>query len=280
MSENELLHFRNILLEARRSILSRVAGLRDRRQQLSEPVIEMEEEAQKATITLPDDRLDETTRRTLDEIEAALGKITIGDYGICENCGNEISFKRLEALPWTRLCIECASERERKRGRIEPEDDTAEAGVEAGEESTLPDEYEGLSEDQILAAIHEQIASDGRLDLEEVDISIRNGVLYLEGTIAGEPKHQILMRQLTDVLGFSAVVDHLVVNEVVFEGEDRTPGKREQAPTLEERLFYDEEDLSEDLRDVGDEKPYHPPENPPPQDYGTEPEGEGSERTI
>lgn len=33
-------------------------------------------------------------------------------YGTCEECGNEISFERLDALPHTRLCISCKEREE------------------------------------------------------------------------------------------------------------------------------------------------------------------------
>jgi DnaK suppressor protein len=50
----------------------------------------------------------ERERRTLQEIESALERIKKGSYGICTFCGEAISEVRLQALPWARLCIECA----------------------------------------------------------------------------------------------------------------------------------------------------------------------------
>jgi DnaK suppressor protein len=52
--------------------------------------------------------LDRDTR-TLSEVEAALASIENGSYGICARCQETISDARLHALPWTRLCLECAS---------------------------------------------------------------------------------------------------------------------------------------------------------------------------
>lgn len=45
----------------------------------------------------------------VEEIDAALEKISNGKYGICENCGQLIAKARLEALPYARLCIACKS---------------------------------------------------------------------------------------------------------------------------------------------------------------------------
>ena len=49
----------------------------------------------------------------LDKIEKALRKIEDGSFGVCEECGEEISIKRLEARPETTLCIRCKEDQER-----------------------------------------------------------------------------------------------------------------------------------------------------------------------
>jgi RNA polymerase-binding protein DksA len=41
------------------------------------------------------------------QIEEALGRIDAGTYGRCANCGQPIAAARLEAVPWTRHCINC-----------------------------------------------------------------------------------------------------------------------------------------------------------------------------
>lgn len=51
--------------------------------------------------------------RRLQEIEIALRKIEEGTYGICEETEEPIEKKRLEKMPWTRLCIEAAEDLER-----------------------------------------------------------------------------------------------------------------------------------------------------------------------
>ncbi|MBX3211963.1 MAG: TraR/DksA C4-type zinc finger protein [Labilithrix sp.] len=48
----------------------------------------------------------------LDKIEKALRKIEDGSFGVCEECGEEISVKRLEARPETTLCIRCKEDQE------------------------------------------------------------------------------------------------------------------------------------------------------------------------
>ncbi|MDQ2086155.1 TraR/DksA C4-type zinc finger protein [Herbivorax sp. ANBcel31] len=48
----------------------------------------------------------------LKEIHDALSKMNNGKYGKCEICGNKISHERLEALPYSRLCINCENNKE------------------------------------------------------------------------------------------------------------------------------------------------------------------------
>jgi DnaK suppressor protein len=49
----------------------------------------------------------------LEKIDRALTKIHDGSFGNCEECGEEISLKRLEARPETSLCIRCKEDQER-----------------------------------------------------------------------------------------------------------------------------------------------------------------------
>jgi len=42
------------------------------------------------------------------EVVGALRRLDDGSYGKCQNCGREIATERLEALPATPLCIDCA----------------------------------------------------------------------------------------------------------------------------------------------------------------------------
>jgi DnaK suppressor protein len=50
----------------------------------------------------------------LGNVIAALGRIESGAYGTCDGCGQQIGRKRLDAVPWTPLCIECQQELERQ----------------------------------------------------------------------------------------------------------------------------------------------------------------------
>ena len=43
----------------------------------------------------------------IEAIEDALRRIDDGTYGVCRDCGEAIAPARLDAIPWTRVCIAC-----------------------------------------------------------------------------------------------------------------------------------------------------------------------------
>ena len=45
-------------------------------------------------------------------IQAAIKAIDRGQYGECTHCGKDINEKRLNAVPWARMCIQCQEEKE------------------------------------------------------------------------------------------------------------------------------------------------------------------------
>ena len=51
-------------------------------------------------------------RQLLQMVDKALVRIREGAFGECIHCGKEINAKRLEAVPWTRHCIECQEKQE------------------------------------------------------------------------------------------------------------------------------------------------------------------------
>lgn len=50
--------------------------------------------------------------RLLYQVERALFRMEEGTYGICRECGQPIDDARLKAIPYTRLCIDCATRHE------------------------------------------------------------------------------------------------------------------------------------------------------------------------
>lgn len=52
-------------------------------------------------------KLRQTDAKILQAIEEALERIEKGTYGVCRDCGEPIAPARLNAIPWTRVCISC-----------------------------------------------------------------------------------------------------------------------------------------------------------------------------
>lgn len=52
-------------------------------------------------------KLKQTDAKILQAIEEALQRIDKGTYGTCRDCGGPIAPARLNAIPWTRVCITC-----------------------------------------------------------------------------------------------------------------------------------------------------------------------------
>jgi RNA polymerase-binding protein DksA len=46
--------------------------------------------------------------RNISEIEQALERIAQNEYGVCVTCESSIPNNRLQAIPWTRQCVDCA----------------------------------------------------------------------------------------------------------------------------------------------------------------------------
>ncbi|PLX74502.1 MAG: RNA polymerase-binding protein DksA [Desulfuromonas sp.] len=59
-------------------------------------------------------RIRDRERKLIAKIREALERIDAGEFGECEDCGEEIGEARLRARPVTTLCIDCKTEQERQ----------------------------------------------------------------------------------------------------------------------------------------------------------------------
>ncbi|WP_419788164.1 RNA polymerase-binding protein DksA [Pseudodesulfovibrio sp.] len=57
-------------------------------------------------------RLRDRERKLIKKIQKAIDRIDDGEFGLCQECGDEISIARLKARPMTTLCINCKSKQE------------------------------------------------------------------------------------------------------------------------------------------------------------------------
>ena len=111
--------------------------LEDRQRELRQNVSRTEQDGRSADLDTAQDIADRASssyqkeflfhqssseRQTLQMVENALSRIREGTFGECISCGNEINAKRLEAVPWTRYCIECQEKLE--KGQLEQDTGT------------------------------------------------------------------------------------------------------------------------------------------------------------
>ena len=129
-----------------------------------------------------------------------------------------------------------------------------------------PTDYQKLSDRDVKISILDNIKNDGRIDLDELKISCRKNVVYLEGIIPSETEHQILLRTLTDVMGFSSIIDRIQINGLDWEREDVASRAAEPEPTTYEQMLYDEEPYTENIfESEEDEIPYDLQDRVPPE---------------
>lgn len=248
------MRLREMLLKRRRTISRWLEELESDWQRLADRDIELEEEAQKADLTSAYGRLEARGLEAIDDIDLALCRLAVGTYGICENCEQMISAKRLEAMPAKRLCVKCARRYEEKHKRLPP----ARKVISCAE---LPDEYKDLTDGEVEKTILEKLRYHGGVDSQELEVHCRKGVIYLEGALPSKAEHDTLMHTLTDVMGFRSVVDHLRIDELPWEREDRAPGKDPFA------LSVDTDEISDDIFESQEKDvPYMFPDTPPEEE--------------
>ena len=115
MEKKKIEHFRALLLRYRQQIMN--IGLLNKSDDLHVSEEDLSDETDLAS-SLIQQQINCTIRDRefvkLRRIDAALDRCSEGSYGHCEECEEEISFKRLENQPWAELCILHAEEKERE----------------------------------------------------------------------------------------------------------------------------------------------------------------------
>jgi len=111
MNSTELSAIRESLLAQKSAILNKTNEFKQE-QSLG---VTVSDEAEAASMDVSNSisiHLHERDRSSLLMIERALGKISDGTYGQCESCRGHIGLRRLQARPFTSLCIECMEDQE------------------------------------------------------------------------------------------------------------------------------------------------------------------------
>lgn len=221
---------------------------------------EREEEAQQERDWISLKGLDEQQQAQLADIDAALARMEAGAYGKCTECGRAIEEERLLSVPTTTLCVECARRSEAASSRSEA---AAAEAIEAGAEDApqagrLPPDLEVLDDDELAAELTDIVREDGHIDMEELQIHARNGVVC---AVPSEPEHEVLRTILTDVAGVQEIVDNLEVQRLPWEREERSKNQDVTPGTIPEEPYGGTGDV---VLSQEEGLTYEPAENPPP----------------
>ncbi len=122
MRKRQLQKYRNQLLQIRKDILHEI------RQDLQEERDAEAPEGRDTYDVASDERdreinllLGDRGRKKLLLVDDALARVETGEYGICDECGEEISPGRLEAMPFSHLCVTCQGEHEQVQRTVQTE---------------------------------------------------------------------------------------------------------------------------------------------------------------
>jgi DnaK suppressor protein len=95
------------LLEKEKEKLLRILSSEESPENFGEDTEDEDEEADEAAAFGNQLALAQVTKNRINEIDAALNKIEIGDYGVCTKCRKEISENLLRIVPESQLCEDC-----------------------------------------------------------------------------------------------------------------------------------------------------------------------------
>ena len=110
MKGDELRRFKRVLIARRRELLRRKNDASSPDQTTPGPA-DLADQARMGQQTEIIERLRQTNSHLLGAIEEALERIKRGTFGVCAHCGRPIGRLRLQAVPWTSLCLDCKEHR-------------------------------------------------------------------------------------------------------------------------------------------------------------------------
>jgi DnaK suppressor protein len=114
MDKRKAKSYRDKLLERREALVGQVqaaeAYSRERDAEATQDPADMAANAYTKELLMS---MSTNDRQLLESIDGALFRRSEGEYGYCDNCGESIQEKRLEAVPWAQHCVRCQELNER-----------------------------------------------------------------------------------------------------------------------------------------------------------------------
>ncbi len=146
LKKKEIQELRAILESEREKVINHVKKLSEA-QELMDTNLNAGDTADLANIEVNQNSLSKIGSRELKlikKIDDSLRKMDEGSYGICEECGEPIPYKRLLVRPVAKLCIECQTQKELREKRystgVVEEEEAFESGEESGFTSVIEED--------------------------------------------------------------------------------------------------------------------------------------------
>ena len=118
MNEQQLAHFRHILVEWKKSLMEEVDRtvdhMKEEASNFSDPAVRATHEEEFVLELRTRDR----ERKLIRKIDKTITRVDEDDYGFCDACGIEIGLQRLEVRPTAEMCIDCKTTQEIKEKQI------------------------------------------------------------------------------------------------------------------------------------------------------------------
>lgn len=115
LNKKEKQEFRKTLLEKKERIVHKLSQVMTESKEVeanvAQDLVDKAESSYTKEFLLS---LSDTEREQLMLIDEALRRLDRDGFGLCQQCGQEISKKRIEALPWTPTCINCQQKAEQE----------------------------------------------------------------------------------------------------------------------------------------------------------------------
>ncbi|MFP4475426.1 MAG: TraR/DksA C4-type zinc finger protein [Desulfatibacillaceae bacterium] len=231
ITQTDLERLRNRMLEKRKDLLDSRERIEQTWETARERTVELEERAQKETLADADQALEERELAEIRAIDAAMGRIEAGDYGLCSSCGEPISVRRLDAVPWAEMCKKCVKASQPAGPATRP------PGAPVEHKAGLPPQLEGMDDAQVEEAVWDALVRDGRVETRELDIVCDEGLIILDGILPSEEHHEMLMQIVQDRMGIRDFDDNTRADPTAWERPDRTPGDRREEQTPDKAIY-------------------------------------------
>jgi len=112
MKKKDVDYFKNFLNNRLEELLSHadntVSGMTQPKENFPDPTDRAALESERNFML----RIRDRENKLIKKIRSALDRIENGTFGVCEECGENISIKRLKARPVTTQCIDCKTKEE------------------------------------------------------------------------------------------------------------------------------------------------------------------------